>query len=461
MDTVRLPTQYHAAFKDADIRGVYPGEINEVVVYRVGRSLPKVLQAKQVVVARDMRCSSPQLHRALIAGIRDSGGQVWDLGLVPTTAMYYATGVGTTWGVMVTASHNPADYNGLKIVKPGAEPLTNASGMKEVQRFVRTYTDTDYPVVNRRGEKRTRQIIRTYVRAMERQIPLPVVKKPVRIVADAGNGMASMMLAQVKSESAYTIEVLNPELDGTFPVRASNPMLRKNQRPIKHALKTGKYDLGVSFDGDGDRVAFFLPNGQMLNGAVVGAMLAEQMLQTQPGATFIDTVFNSLIYRETIKRAGGKVKTARVGHAFIKEQMRKHQAIFACEHSGHCYFQANYFADSAILAMRYMIKAILQAEGDVKTAVRHYLTYHQTEEILITVPDKNAVMTAVAEKYQALPDAVIAKFDGVSVDQGDVWFTVKPSVTEDALKFVVESKSTKRAKAVQSELHQFLQTHAS
>lgn len=460
MKQITLPDAYRAAFKDADVRGIYPNEINEVVAYRTGRALPLVLKAKQVAVARDMRCSSPQLYRALLDGVRDSGGEVLDLGLVPTAALYYAAGAWHCWGVMVTASHNPADYNGLKIVQPGATPLTNASGMKQVQKFVRTYTQTDYPVVKKRGQKRPRKIVHTYVKAMERAVALPKSSKPIRIVADAGNGMASVMLAELSDNPAYTIKVLNAKLDGTFPARASNPMLRKNQQPIREALKTGRYDLGISFDGDGDRVAFFLPNGIMLNGAVAGAMMAEQLLHEQPGATCVDTVFNSRIYRETVLHAGGKIKAARVGHAFIKEQMRKHQAIFACEHSGHYYFQDNYYADSALLAVRSLVRAIIERGGDVAAATKSYRQYHQTEEILLEVADKKAVLASVAKHYQALPDTTVTKFDGVSVDQGDVWFTVKPSVTEDALKFVVESKSTKRAKAVQAELHQFLQTLA-
>ena len=460
MTKKELPLQYQAAFKNADIRGIYPTEIDEVVAYRVGRALPYVLQAKQVVVARDMRCSSPKLYTALIDGVRNSGGEVIELGLVPATALYYAAGTWQCWGVMVTASHNPADYNGLKIVQPGAVPLTNASGMKVVQKFVRTYKSTDYPIVKKRGQKRSRKIVRTYVKAMERAVALPKSSKPVRIVADAGNGMASVMLAELSTDSAYKIKVLNAKLDGTFPARASNPMLRKNQRPIREALKTGCYDLGISFDGDGDRVAFFLPNGTMLNGAVAGAMIAEQLLRKQLGASCVDTVFNSRIYRETVRRAGGKIKVARVGHAFIKEQMRKHETIFACEHSGHYYFQDNYYADSALLAVRSLVRAIIEHDGDVMTATKPYRQYHQTEEILIEVADKKAVLAAVAEKYQALPDTTITKFDGVTVDQSDAWFTVKPSVTEDALKFVVESKSTKRAKAVQAELHQFLQAQA-
>lgn len=455
MNDTSLPAAYRAAFKDADIRGKYPEEIDAVVTYRVGRVLAAEMQATTVAVARDMRCSSPALTQALIEGIRDSGGDVWDLGLVPTTVLYQASGNWDCWGVMVTASHNPAEYNGLKIVRPGAVPLTNASGMKQLQQRIKHDMDPVVPK-NQRGKKQSRKLVRSFITAMEREVPL-TSGPPLRIVADAGNAMASVLLQHLSKSPAYTIDTINAQLDGTFPSRASNPMLRKNQRPIKQALKQGSYDLGISFDGDGDRIAFFLPNGQMLNGAVAGAMIAEQLLLDYPGATCIDTVFNSRIYHETVQAAGGKVKKARVGHAFIKEQMRKHDAVFACEHSGHYYFRANYYADSVLLAVRYLVRAIAAAGGTLQTAVKPYQTYTQTEEILVAVGNKRTVLEAVAKQYGKKTDVSIRKFDGVTVDEGDVWFTVKPSVTEDALKFVVESTQKKRAVNKQQEVHEFLQ----
>jgi len=458
MNISTLPEEYQAAFKDADIRGHYPYEIDETVAYRVGRALVALMKAKTVVVARDMRISSPSISDALIQGIRDGGGTVQDIGLVPTTALYYASGTWQSWGVMVTASHNPPDYSGLKIVRPGAIPLTKVSGLKEIQQYVKKFSSEE-KVAGQRGKKQTRKILRSYIKAMEREVPLTSTK-PLKIVADAGNGMASMMLSELSKSSAYKIDILNKTLDGTFPARASNPMLRKNQGPIRQALKSGSYDLGISFDGDGDRVAFFLPNGKMLNGAVVGAMFAEQLLVDQPEATFVDTVFNSRIYHEVVRKAGGKVKKARVGHSFIKEMMRKHDAIFACEHSGHYYFKANFYTDSSLLALRYMVRAIAAGGGGVEETVRPYQKYHQTEEILVKVADKQAVLKKVAQQYQKQAGTKIHKFDGVTVDRGDVWFTVKQSVTEDALKFLVEAPKRAQARATQKEIHQFLKDNS-
>ena len=447
-----LPPQYRAAFKDADIRGQYPGEINEELAYRLGYYLGKEWKLSEIVVARDMRVSSPTLHKAVCTGLRQAGVTVYDLGLVPTTVMYFASGSWSTWGLMITASHNPADYNGFKIVQPGAVPLINASGLRRLRTCV---TKTPPTHAKNVASQRARTITTKYLNAMRLAVPLSS-QPQLRVVADAGNGMSACVLEHLQKLSGLRIKCINQTLDGTFPSRASNPMLRKNQRPIKAALQTGRYDFGVAFDGDGDRVAFFLPTGQMLNGALVGAIIAEQILQTAPGATCIDTVFTSRMYAETVKAVGGKVARAKVGHSYIKEQMRAKDAVFACEHSGHYYFKQNFYADSAVLALLYFTRALQAAGGDVKALIKPFQRYHQTEEVLIEVPNKQAVLQAVNKDYSKRAGVTVKRYDGVTVDEGAVWFTIKPSVTEDALKFVVESTSKSIAQAKQKEVHGLL-----
>ena len=448
----QLPPEYLAAFKDADIRGVYPSEIDETLVHRIGYWLGSEWKLSEIVVARDMRLSSPVLHEALCLGLRQAGVKVHDLGLVSTPVLYFASGEWEMWGVMLTASHNPADYNGLKIVRPGAVPMTNATGLRTVKRLVKTAVPPD---AKKQAPLKKRSLTLAYCNVMRRVVPL-AQKPTVRVLADAGNGMGATVLEKVASQSGLTVKTINQTLDGSFPARASNPMLKKNQRPIKKELKEKAYDLGIAFDGDGDRVAFFTPQGTMLNGAVVGAVIAAEILRDQPGATCIDTVFTSRVYPETVRAAGGKLKRARVGHSYIKEQMRKHDAVFACEHSGHYYFRDNCYADSSLLALFYFVRALQAAEGDLKRLLRPYQRYHQTEEILIAVTDKKAVLTAVAEHYQTKVDTKVKLFDGVTVDRGTCWFTVKPSVTEDALKFVVESENKAEAETTQKEVQAFL-----
>lgn len=445
-----LPERYHASFKDADIRGRYPTEINELTVYRVGVHLVQQHKLHTVAVARDMRESSPALQQALTQGIRDAGATVLDLGLVPTPVLYHASGRLAVWGVMVTASHNPAAYNGLKIVRPGAVPLTNGTGLRELEKSL---TQSVTPVKNR-GKKIRRSVWSSYLKDSTAAVSLPKTGD-LHIVADVGNGMSAELLQRAQQLLPGKLTILNETLDGTFPARGSNPMLRKNQRPIRDAMRTGKYDVGIACDGDGDRVAFFDAKGRMQNSAAVGAVLIERLLRAHPGATAVYTVFTSKVYEEAIIRAGGVAKKARVGHAFIKETMRQHDAVFACEHSGHFYFRDNYYADSVWLALRHLVAALEEEQKSLADLLRPYNYYTQTEEVLLHVTNKNKVLQALAAHCKPKAKRVV-RYDGVSVYHADYWFVVKPSVTEDALKFIVEAPKAATARLQQKKLRALL-----
>lgn len=445
-----LPEQYQLAFKDADIRGRYPAEINECSVYRIGAYLVQQHGVAVVLVARDMRVSSPALHQALVQGIRDAGADVHDLGMVPTPVLYHASGESDAWGVMITASHNPADYNGLKIVLPGAVPMTAATGLRDLEQAI----ELPFSPVADRGKRVDRSVWSSYLKKGKTVVPLPK-QSDIRVVIDVGNGMSAVLLERAMAMLPGKITVLNGTLDGTFPVRGSNPMLRKNQRPIQEAMRTGRYDLGMACDGDGDRIAFFDATGAMHNSAAIGALLAQHLLAQNPGAAMVYTVFTSKVYEEAITDAGGAAKKARVGHAFIKETMRQHDAIFACEHSGHFYFRDNYYADSVWLALRYVLAAMIESQASLRELLQPYRYYTQTEEILLRVQNKKAVLRSLAEQHRSTAERVV-RYDGVSVYYPEYWFVVKPSVTEDALKFVVEAPLAKTARAAQKALRQQL-----
>ena len=450
-----LPNDYRKAFKGADIRGEYPAEIDESLVYRVAYYLVTRHSISTVAVARDMRLSSPSLMQALKAGVRDAGADVLDLGLVPTPVLYFASGTRDVWGIMITASHNPASYNGLKIVQPGAVPLTERTGLRDIKKAIRT----EPKPTSRRGGQRSASVLASYVQTMHKRAPVVTGASTLRVVADAGNGMASHMLQAAKKYWPVELTIINADLDGSFPSRASNPMLRKNQKPIREALKTGRYDMGVAFDGDGDRVAFFDASGRMINSAVIGALIAEEALAQHPKASCVYTVFTSRIYEDVIRQSGGRPVRAKVGHSFIKEKMRQSDAVFGCEHSGHFYFKDNYYADSSMLACQYVFAACEHHGLSLSTLAKRYEQYHQTEEVLVEVVDKTATLEACAQQYQTVPGVSINRFDGVSVTTPEYWFTLKPSVTEDALKYVVEASTKKKASQVQTELAQFLSAH--
>ena len=456
---VSLPEHFKKSFKDADIRGVYPKEISEVLVYRVARAVTKLHSLKSVAVGRDMRLSSPGLHKALLQGFKEEGVAVLDLGLIPTPVLYHVSGEQKVWGVMITASHNPAVYNGLKIVMPGAVPLTNATGMKDIQKMVSNDTVfIDSKKAKKVGVVTKKRYVADYVKKQSGHFSNHS-GEDIRIVACAGNGMASVMLSALPKRLIKQIDVINSDLDGSFPSRGSNPMLKKNQKPIVSALKGGQYTLGVAFDGDGDRVAFFTPDGRMINSAVIGAIIARQLLREKAGAVYIDTVFNSRSYQETVRREKGKVVKARVGHAFIKEKMKTHKALFGCEHSGHFYFKYNYYADSSVLALLYVIQALKEEGGDFKKLLQPFSSYYQTEEVLVEVENKKQTIQSITKEYEAKEGVTVRKFDGITVEFDGVWFALKPSVTEDALKYVVEASTRKKAVTVQKELKELLKKY--
>ncbi len=450
-----LPEAFAKAFKDADIRGVYPTEIDEVVAYRVARAFVEVFELPRVIVARDMRLSSPSLHAAFIDGVRDAGAEAIDIGLASTPALYFASGSLDAYGVVITASHNPQQYNGLKLVKAGAIPLTGKTGLNEIKKRVVKNRFADPP---KRGKLVKKAIYPQYERYVKGRITART-REPVCVAVDAGGGMACLLEPLFDKKLPVAATKLFFELDGTFAHRDSNPTLAKSQRAIKAELECGGHDFGIAFDGDADRVAIFDERGYYINSAVIGALLVEHMVRTQPGASFIHTVFTSKIYEETIRACGGKPVRARVGHAFIKEMMRKRDAVFGCEHSAHFYFKDNFYADSGILTFLYVLEAYIEARKAGKTfsdMVRPYERYFQTEEMLVEVRDKKATLKAVEEHYRAQNPESIERFDGVTVRFAEHWLVVKESVTEDALKFVVESPEKRTALKAQKELRALL-----
>lgn len=459
LSTQPIPDSFATAFKDADIRGVYPTEIDEVVAYRVARAFVELFSLHTVIVARDMRLSSPALQNAFVAGVRDSGADVMDIGAVDTPALYYASGTYNLPGVVITASHNPRQYNGLKLVCAGAVPLTNKTGLADIRKSIGR---NQFAPVHSRGTLKKKSIHKAYAQYIKNSVSVRA-PRPLRVVVDAGNGMAATLQASLSSGTAIEVTPLFFELDGTFPNRNSNPTLAKNQRAIKAELKAGNYDFGVAFDGDADRVAFFDERGNYLNSAVIGALIAEKLLTDYPASKHVYTVFTSKTYEETIKARGGTAIKARVGHAFIKEVMRKKDAVFGCEHSAHFYFKDNFYTDSGILAFLYVAAAyadaITIAPLPFSKFIQPFCCYYQTEEVLVKVKDKKATLAAIASHYTDQSGFQVTKYDGVTVRTANYWFVVKASVTEDALKFVVESPKKKVAVDTQKELLRFFRNY--
>ncbi len=457
--TMTFQAEYKRAFKDADIRGIYPTEIDEETVYFVARAFVEEFKFEKVLVAYDMRLSTPALREAFIKGVTDSGATVIDIGMVHTPVLYFASGSLNLPGVMITASHSPKEYNGLKLVFSSAIPLTEKNGLAKIRRRMERGKFA--------AEVKVGKVIKKDVKKAYQKFVLKGVTAKklagLKLVADVGNGMGSVLMPLLQEKLPIDFTILFPELDGRFPNRGSDPTLSKNQRQLKKTIKEGSFDFGIGFDGDGDRIAFIDEKGNYVNSAAIGALLARQYLQKYTKAKIGYTNLDSLILHETIKAAGGKPVPVRVGHAFIKETMRKKDVLFAAEHSGHFYFKDYFFTDSVTLTLLGVIEAYLSVKAEGKTfseMMKPYVQYQQTEDVIVMVKNREAALEKTRAFVESLAPQSIDSFDGFFVNFGDVWGSVKISVTEYALKLMFEGKKKKDAQAMQDKVVAFIESIA-
>jgi len=456
---IKISADYKRAFKQVDIRGEYPSEISEEVTYLVAMSFVAEYGLKKVLVARDMRLSSPALFDAFCKGATDAGANVIDLGLVHTPVLYYASGKMKLAGVMITASHSPKNQNGLKMVLSGAIPLTEEFGLKQIRKRMEK---GDFAEPKKRGTVMAKDVTAAYADFVLKGAKTKGMED-LEIVADAGNGMGAVLMPLLNKRLPCTFTTINETLDGRFPSRGSDPTLKKNQKPVTAALKTGGYDFGISFDGDGDRIAFFDEEGNYVNSAVIGAIISKYLLQKRKGAKIVYTNLTSRVLEEAIVEAGGVPVPAKVGHAYIKETMRKEDVLFGCEHSGHFYFKEYFYTDSITLTLRYVLEAFALFRtkgGKFSEFVAPYLKYYQAEDVIVDVENKKKAQAAVEAYLKAKKPVRSRKFDGIYVDFCDVWGSVKISVTEHALKMMFEGTSKKVVTAFQKEVVEFVRSVA-
>ncbi len=451
--------EWPRAFKDADIRGIYPREIDEEFAYLLARAFVDVFSYPKIVVGRDMRLSSPALHAAFVRGAIDAGATVIDIGLVHTPLVYFASGSLALPGVMITASHSPKKYNGFKFVHAGAVPLTETHGLKKMRQYI---LKGRFKEPKKLGNVKERDLRSAYVRFVLKGV---TVKKytGLEIASDIGNGMAGILLPLLEEKIPAQFTPLFEQLDGNFPNRGSDPTLSKNQRALKRELKDHRYDFGIGFDGDCDRIAFLDEHGRYINSAVIGALIAERLLRTEKKAKIVYTNLTSRVFDETIVKAGGVPVIARVGHAFIKETMRKKKALFGCEHSGHFYYQQYFYTDSVTLTLIAVMDAYVEAKAAGLTfseMVKPYAKYQQTEDVIVDVVDREQAMKKTEAFLQSLKPVKTVAFDGVMVDYGEVWGSVKISVTEYALKMMFESTSKAKAQALQGKVAAYVKSIA-
>ena len=457
--SIKITADYRSAFKQADIRGIYPSEINEEVAYLIARSFVDEYKHQTVLVARDMRLSSPVLHEAFCKGITDAGADVIDLGLVTTPMLYFASGSMNLPGVVITASHSPKQFNGFKLVLAGAIPLTENKGLKAIRKRIEKGIFSES---QKSGKIKTKDIRKAFQSFVFKGVKAKGLEK-LKVVVDVGNGMSSVLKPILEEKLPIKFDWLFTELDGRFPNRGSDPTLKKNQKALSKTLKEGNYDFGIAFDGDADRIAFQDEKGNFVNSSAVGALIAEYLLKKNPKAKIGYTVFTGRDYEEKIKNGGGVKVPTRVGHTFIKETMRQKDILFACEHSGHYYYKEYFYTDSAVLTLRYVLEIfnVAKARGiTFSEMMKPYLLYKQTENALIEVRDTKKSLEATQQFLLTKNPLSIKIFDGVTIDLGDTWGVVKVSVTEQALNIMFESEVKAKAQLIQDELVVFVRSIA-
>jgi phosphomannomutase len=423
-------------FKAYDVRGIYPTELDEEGAYAIGRAYVEQFQPKQIAVGRDMRVSSPSMAKAVMEGGADGGADVLDIGLVGTEMVYFAVGeLELDGGVMVTASHNPKDYTGMKIVRGGALPVGGDSGLMEIRD--RALAGFEEP--KRRGAIREEDIWPAYVVRVLSFVDLDAIK-PLKVVIDAANGMAGVMLPPILERIPIDAIPYFFEPDGTFPNHEPNPLLPENRKFIIENVREYGADLGVAFDGDADRCFFIDDTGEFVPGDFVTTLLAESILEKHPGAKVIYDLRASWAVPETIERAGGVPLINRVGHAFIKQRMRKEDALFGGEVSGHYYFKEFSQADSGVVPFLLMLELISKRGQKLSEILRPLRErYFLTGELNTPVPDVALKLEELQRRFG--DEGRISHLDGVSVDADEWHMNVRPSNTEPLLRLNLEARS--------------------
>jgi phosphomannomutase len=439
-------------FKAYDIRGVYPDSLNEVVARDIGRAFVAYLglSGSRVLVARDMRLSGEALKTAFIEGVTQSGADVLDLGLDSTDALYFAVGhLEEPGGAMITASHNPKEYNGFKLCREDAIALSGEHGISQIRDLItsgKLPEPAEYP-----GSVEESDITEDYARHCLSFINTEGLRR-LNIVVDAGNGMAGKMLPPIFEKLPFDYAPMYFELDGSFPNHPPNPIEPENMKNLQERVKTEGADFGAAFDGDADRVFVVDEKGETISGDILAALVAKNVLEKEPGATILYSAVCSKALPELIESEGGKAIRTKAGHSIIKPQMREYNAAFGAEHSGHFYFRDNYFADSGIIAMLTVSELVARQDGPISELLAPIDHYVRSGEINLEVEDQEATLRKVEEHYAQRDDPKIDHLDGLTVDYGDWWFNVRPSNTEPLLRLNVEASDRETMERERDEL---------
>lgn len=432
-------------FKAYDIRGIYGQNLNEDTAYKVACAYAVILKKEtpksnlKVVVGQDMRVSTPSLKEKIIAGLTDSGIDVIDIGLVTTPTYYFAVAYyGYDGGIQVSASHNPKEWNGFKIVRAGAVPMGGDTGIYQIRDIVHKglfeQAQNKGTVVEKKG------VVKEEVDVQREGINWQKVK-PFKIAIDTGNGMGALDVEAIFEDLPCKLTKLNFKLDGTFPVHIPDPLKEETLEWLKKAVVSEKCDLGIATDGDGDRWFFIDEKGQTVPQPILRGLMAQIELKDSPGATVCYDIRPGRITKDMIEEAGGKAVVTKVGHSLIKETMLKENAIFGGESSGHYFYKFPYgtFEAPVVLVLKLLLY-ISQQDKPLSAIVNPFKRYFHSGELNFQVEDKERKMQEVEKRYS---DGKIFRLDGITIEYPDFWFNVRPSNTEPLLRFALEAKTEK------------------
>ena len=440
-----------AVVKAYDVRGTVPDQLDESLARAFGVAFAQYTKATSVVVAHDMRPSGPGLVAAFEDGVTACGATVVNLGLASTDLLYYASGNMDVPGAMFTASHNPAQYNGIKMCKAGAKSIGIDSGLAEVRELARVALGTN--IVGDPSKVSKRNLLAEFADHVLSFVDVASLR-PLKVVADTANGMGGLVVPAVFERlNMIDLEVMYGELDGTFPNHPADPIQPANQRDLQARVLAGGFDVGLAFDGDADRVFLVDELGRTMSGSTTTAILAKVFLRRKPGSTILYNLISSRSVREVIAENGGTGVRTQNGHSYMKGIMADTGAVFAGEHSGHYYFADNYRADSGLIAALVVLEEMSRTGLPLSKLREPVERYANSGEINTQVKDINAVIAQVAAKYSQYPQD---RLDGLTVDCGDWWFNVRASNTEPLLRLNLEATTRDQCDTQVAELLQLI-----
>ncbi len=441
-----------AIFKAYDIRGLVESEVTPDFAFRTGLAFARFLELERepgtIVIGEDMRPSSPLLAEAFSAGATSNGMDVIRIGLASTDMLYFASGKLNMPGAMFTASHNPAEYNGIKLCKSGARPIGKESGLLTIEKFV--FDGSPIPMRSV-GMESERNMLDDYIDHLFSLVDTSELR-PLKIVVDAGNGMAGYTAGPVLKRLNVDLVELYFELDGTFPNHEANPLDPANVRDLQKAVTRQKADIGLAFDGDADRCFLIDENGEAVNPSALTALIAQRELVKYPNSKIIYNLISSRAVAEVVAENGGTAIRSRVGHSYIKQLMAETGAIFAGEHSGHFYFKDFWCADSGMLAALHAISALGSQSKPLSKILKNYQRYFASGEINSKVVDAGAVLSRIEGAYDGKGGVVIDHLDGLTVSSENWWFNLRSSNTEPLLRLNVEANTALRLDRIRDEV---------